>query len=197
MPFLGVVPQSFPHFATGPTLVQFHGYNLGYSEDRVQIDETPFFHEVKSDGFGGSEGPPCDVQYLGSLVYVRCALNRFNQTTLKTISSIATEDARITAPGIMPRAGWYMRQDDGMEELVLSSKEYIVTFSKAVLRQGRKWSMGTRHQAFILMFECHIDDPCDCKILEYGTGEDPCDPAYPYPWTEPHHVFYSVTHPRT
>lgn len=179
MPFYGVVPQEFPHFATGATLVQFHSLRLGYSEDRIQIDETPFFHEVKSDAYGGSEGPPCDVQYLGSVVYVRCALNRFNRTNIKTINSIAIissedPDEHTTEPGVMPRPGWYMRQDDGMYELVLSSKEYIVTFSKAVLRQGRKWTMGTRHQAFILMFECHIDNPCDCKIFEYDTGEDPC-----------------------
>ena len=177
MPFTGVLPQSFPHFATGATLVKFHDLELGYSEDRIQIDETPFFHEVKSDGFGGSEGPPCDVQYLGSVVYVRCMLNRFNNANLKTIGSIATDDyEHVSAPGIMPRAGWYMRQDDGMEELILSSKEYVVTFTKAVLRQGRKWSMGTRHQAFILLFECHIDDPCDCKLFTYGAGNDPCVP---------------------
>lgn len=176
MPFIGIVPQSFPHFATGATLVKFKNLELGYSEDRVQIDETPFFHEVKSDGFGGAEGPPCDVQYLGSIVYVRCMLNRFNETNLRSISSIAIEDyAHISAPGIMPRAGWYMRQDDGMEELVLSSGEYTVTFTKAVLRQGRKWSMGTRHQAFILMFECHIDNPCNCKSFAYTAGSNPCN----------------------
>lgn len=177
MPFTGVVPQEFPHFATGATLIQFHSLRLGYSEDRVQIDETPFFHEVKSDGFGGSEGPPCDVQYLGSLVYVRCALNRFNEGRIRSIAPIdryGGSTGNLTA-GTMPPAGWYMRQDGGMEELVLSSKEYLVTFSKAVLRQGRKWTMGTRHQAFILMFECHIDNPCDCKIFEYDDeGSDPC-----------------------
>lgn len=176
MPFYGVVPQEFPHFATGATLVQFHSLRLGYSEDRIQIDETPFFHEVKSDGYGGSEGPPCDVQYLGSIVYVRCALNRFNEARIRTIAPLdryGGKTGSLTA-GTMPPSGWYMRQDGGMEELILSSKEYLVTFSKSVLRQGRKWTMGTRHQAFILMFECHIDNPCDCKIFEYGTGEDPC-----------------------
>jgi len=179
MPFTGVVPQEFPHFATGATLVKFHSLELGYSEDRIQIDETPFFHEVKSDGFGGSEGPPCDVQYLGSLVYVRCALNRFNEVRIRTIAPLDRYGGPTgyLAPGTMPPPGWYMRQDGGMEELVLSSKEYIVTFTKAVLRQGRKWSMGTRHQAFILLFECHIDNPCDCKLFEYGTGEDPCSPS--------------------
>ena len=176
MPFTGVVPQAFPHFATGATLVKFHDLDLGYSEDRIQIDETPFFHEVKSDGFGGSEGPPCDVQYLGSLVYVRCSLNRFDDTNIRLISRI-DYGGPANADGEMLPAGWYMRQDGGMEELVLSSKQYTVTFTKAVLRQGRKWSMGTRHQAFILMFECHIDDPCDCKLFAYGAGEDPCSPS--------------------
>jgi len=174
MPFTGVVPQAFPHFATGATLVKFHDLDLGYSEDRIQIDETPFFHEVKSDGFGGSEGPPCDVQYLGSVVYVRCMLNRFNGDNLKKLSGITGDFGFVVNTPTMPRSGWYMRQDGGMEELLLSSKEYVLTFTKAVLRQGRKWSMGTRHQSFILLFECHIDNPYDCTLFSYAAGNDPC-----------------------
>jgi hypothetical protein len=55
-------------------------------------------------------------------------LNRFNVANLKTIGSIATENYQhISAPGIMPRAGWYMRQDDGMEELILSSTAHLMT----------------------------------------------------------------------
>ena len=62
MPFTGVVPQAFPHRSTGATLVQFGSIatdgttsaddatmlNLGYCEDRVQIEERPLvFHHQK------------------------------------------------------------------------------------------------------------------------------------------------------
>lgn len=179
MPFLGVVPQSFPHFATGPTLVEFDSFDLGYCEDRIQIDETPFWHEVKSDGYGGSEGPPCDVQYLGALVYVRCLLNRFKEDNIRALSTISLPDDESSTPGIMPQVGWYMRQDSGMKQLRLLSKEYILVFLKSVLRQGRKWTMGTRHQSFALVFECHVNNPCDAQLLTYEgeTEEDQHDPC--------------------
>lgn len=173
MPFNGTLPHDFPHFATGPTLVEFHDLELGYAEDRVQISEKPFWHEVKADSYGGAEGPPCDVQYLGALVYVQCLLNRFDEANLRTISRI-DYGGPASADGEMLPAGWYMRQDGGMEQLRLLSKEYTLTYSKAILRQGRQFSVGTRHQAFALMFECHVDNPCDAVLFEYETGDDPC-----------------------
>ena len=168
-PFSGTLPQAFPHFATGPTLVEFNSLELGYAEDRVQIEEKPFWHEVKADSYGGAEGPPCDVQYLGALVLVRCLLNRFDEAYLRALGSID-----VGAPGEMPPTGWYMRQDGGMKQLRLINQTYVLTYSKAVLRQGRQFNVGTRHQAFALMFECHVNNPCDSVLFDYEDGDDPC-----------------------
>jgi hypothetical protein len=171
MPFAGTLDQQFPHYSTGPTLVEWHG-ELGYAEDKVQIAEQPFWHEVHADSHGGAEGPPCDVQYIGSLVYVTCLLNRFNEANLRVIGRIAA--SKSTTDGTMPPTGWYMRQDSGMEQLTLTNKSYTLSYPKAILKQGRSFNAGTRHQAFALTFECHVNNPCDAVLFTYGDGDDPC-----------------------
>lgn len=168
------LPHDFPHYATGATLVSFTDLRLGYAEDRIQISEQPFWHEVKADSYGGAEGPPCDVQYIGALVYVTALLNRFNETNLRKISRIYYSGSPAEYGEMLP-VGWYMRQDGGMETLELINKSYILTYTKAILKQGRKFNVGSRHQAFALTFECHISDPCDSVLFEYDDdGDDPC-----------------------
>lgn len=166
------LPQDFPHYATGPTLVDFGANELGFAEDRIQISEQPFWHEVHADSYGGAGGPPCDVQYIGSLVYVTCLLNRFNEPTMRIIGRIASE--KVTVDGTMPPTGWYMRQDGSMKPLSLVNASYTLTYEKAILKQGRKFNVGTRHQAFALTFECHINNPCDVALHKYEAGIDYC-----------------------
>ena len=185
MPLAGTIPHDFPHFATGPTLVrcrntiwETYELDLGYSEDRIQIHERPFWHEVKSDAYGGTEGPPCDVQYLGSIAIVTCLLNRFNEANLRLISTLninkqALPSERVS-PGVMPNTGLYMRQDLCMCELWLINKTYSLKYERAFLRNGRQFSVGTRHQSFALVFECHVNDPCEKVLVFYEEKDDPC-----------------------
>jgi hypothetical protein len=67
-----------------------------------------------------------------------------------------------------------MRQDSGMGKLELINKTYTLAYERAFLRQGRQFSVGTRHQAFALVFECHVDNPCDAKLFSYEDDDDPC-----------------------
>jgi len=177
MPFAGTIPQDFPHFATGPTLVRYPPtYDLGYAEDRIQVQEHPLWHDVKSDGSGGSEGPPCDVQFLGAVVFVSCLLNRFKEANIRRLSRIRADGAG--PDGTVLATGYYMRQDAGMNRLELVNKSYTLVYEKAFLRTGRQFSVGTRHQAVILTFECHVDTLCDAKLFEYdeqyNAFNDPC-----------------------
>ena len=172
MPFAGTLQHAFPHFATGPTLVRFGGYDLGYAEDRIQIQERPFWHDVKSDASGGAEGPPCDVQFLGAIAIVSCLLNRFKESNMRALSKI-----HITAQqtdGVLLPTGTYMRQDSKMVDLWLINAAYTLVYQKAFLRQGRQFTIGTRHQAFQLAFECHVTDPCDYELFTYSDEDDPC-----------------------
>ena len=196
MPFTGVVPQTFPHRSTGATLVRF-GFNeadgatsgvdaaiedLGYCEDRVQIEERPQWEDIRNDIFGGMAGVPSEVQYLGSVVYVHCNLNRFEINNVKDMASLHPGLSALTAGfgsvsgGPM---GTFMRQGNNstisyMETLELVSNAETLRFHKAFLRQGRRFNMSVRHQQFALVFECHVFSPCDMELYEIVLGDDPC-----------------------
>lgn len=175
------LPQSFPHRSTGATLVNFGGVDLGYAEDRVMIDERPQWEDIHNDAFGGMAGVPSEVQFLGSVVYVQANLNRFNMTNMRTLSTLLLLSDALSE-GDLPSIGEFVRQGDragsgsasGFESLVLSNISETLTFAQAFLRQGRKFNLGTRHQQFALVFECHIADPCTMVMYTVSAADDPC-----------------------
>lgn len=171
---------TFPHRAVGPTLVSWPNpagtTKLGYADDRIQIEERPFWEDIRNDAFGGAAGMPSDVQYLGSIAIVTCNLNRF---TIANIEDLAGVDS---VPGVtygtMPQVGTFMRGNmvaQGMYgTLILSNATEQLIYSVAFLRQGRRFNVGVRHQIFSLVFECHIDDPCDMKLFTKSTAVSHC-----------------------
>ena len=182
MPFTGTLQQTFPHRSVGATLVHFDNLDLGYAEDRIMIDERPQWEDIRNDIFGGMAGVPSDVQHLGSIVFVQANLNRFNMTSIRALSTLRTVDNGLPE-GAVQEIGTFVRQGDrlgtgttsGFRSLVLSNVTETLTFSKAFLRNGRKFNLGTRHQQFALVFECHINDPCDPVMYTVGAAaDDPC-----------------------
>jgi hypothetical protein len=169
---------TFPHRAVGPTLVQWpsNAFSLGYADDRIQIEERPFWEDIRNDAFGGAAGMPSDVQYLGSIAMVTCNLNRFVVANLEDLAAIDSIPG--TAYGTMPQVGLFMRSggtNDAMYgALVLSNRTETLTYTVAFLRQGRRFNVSTRHQIYSLVFECHVTDPCDMVLFTQATGSDPC-----------------------
>ena len=165
--------STFPHRATGPTLVQWpsNALSLGYADDRIQIEERPFWEDIRNDAFGGAAGMPSEVQYLGSIAIVTMNLNRFtdNIEDLAGIDSIPG-----VAYGTMPQVGLFMRQNTMAGNLILSNRTEILTYTVAFLRQGRRFNVGTRHQIYSLVFECHVNDPCDMILFAKSAGSNPC-----------------------
>jgi hypothetical protein len=176
---------AYPHVAKGPTLVTWNSLPLGYSDDRIMIEERPFWEDIRSDAFGGAAGAPSDVHYLGSIAIVSCNLNRFIEANILDLASLDSSQnvgGGAIADGEMPPAGVFMRQDSMYATLLLTSATPNTTFTAtttlsypiAFLRQGRRFNLGTRHQIFSLVFECHIDDPCTRALFTTGTGTGPC-----------------------
>jgi hypothetical protein len=163
---------TFPHRATGPTLVTWSGSQLGYADDRIQIEERPFWEDIRNDAFGGAAGMPSDVQYLGSIAIVTCNLNRFTVAEIEKLAGIDSVPG--TAYGTMPAVGLFMRQNTMYGALVLSNRSEILTYSVSFLRQGRRFNVSTRHQIYSLVFECHVNDPCDMVLFTAGGTADPC-----------------------
>ena len=167
---------TFPHRATGPTLVTWAGNEIGYADDRIQIEERPFWEDIRNDAFGGAAGMPSDVQYLGSIAIVTCNLNRFTVAEIEKLAGIDSVPG--TAYGTMPQVGLFMRSEGTNAAmygaLVLSNRTETLTYNVAFLRQGRRFNVGTRHQIYSLVFECHVNDPCDMILFAATGAADPC-----------------------
>jgi len=172
---------SYNHRSVGPTLVSWPStaVPLGYADDRIMIDERPFYEDIRNDGFGGAAGMPSDVQYLGSIAVVTMNLNRFNHSNITALGDLDATNANIgndTIPydGEMPEIGAFVRQDILWGSLALQNRTETRTFPKAFLRQGRRFNVGVRHQIYTLVFECHVDDPCTMVLYEVTALSDPC-----------------------
>lgn len=164
---------SFPHRSTGPTLVKWNNTELGYADDRIQIEERPFFEDIRNDAFGGAAGMPSDVHFLGAIAIVSCNLNRFSITNIAALGDL---DAGTTqGTGVYPDVGTFVHQDGMSGSLVLQSANEILTYALSFPRQGRRFNMGTRHQIFSLVFECHIKDPCLMSLFTSSAGSNPCN----------------------
>jgi hypothetical protein len=166
--------STFPHRAVGPTLVQWpsNSFSLGYADDRIQIEERPFWEDIRNDAFGGAAGMPSDVQYLGSIAIVTCNLNRFTVAEIEKLAGIDSVPG--TTYGTMPRVGLFMREDTMYGALLLSNRTETLTYNVAFLRQGRRFNVSTRHQIYSLVFECHVTDPCDMILFAKSGADDPC-----------------------
>jgi hypothetical protein len=136
------------------------------------IDERPFYEDIRNDGFGGAAGMPSDVQYLGSIAIVTVNLNRFNAANVAALGDL--DASQVLTAGTLPDIGSFVRQDTLWGGLYLTNGTETRVFAQSFLRQGRRFNVGTRHQVFSLVFECHVDDPCTMVLYTVGAANDPC-----------------------
>ena len=63
--------------------------STGYAMDMVRIREQPFHHDVPGDENGGPQGPPIDVQYLGSIVQIQIEMSKSDPTQVGLLRKFA------------------------------------------------------------------------------------------------------------
>lgn len=74
--------------------------NLGYTSDGCEITINEYAIEVKSDRYGGEQGPPVEKQILGLDADIRLNLVEFNAEYIRYLESRMPGDASIVAaPG--------------------------------------------------------------------------------------------------
>lgn len=74
--------------------------NLGYTSDGVEISHREFMIEVKSDRYGGEQGPQIDKQVLGNEAEIKLTLVEFNAEYLNLLMSRLPGNAAVAAlPG--------------------------------------------------------------------------------------------------
>lgn len=82
--------------------------NLGYTADGVEVTHHEFKIDVKSDRYGGEQGPKIDKQALGIEAEIRMTLVEFNAEYLSQLMSrlpgnaaIATLPGKVITPGTL------------------------------------------------------------------------------------------------
>ena len=84
-------------------------YNLGVTENGIQISIGGQAHRVMSDDMGGSEGMPAEILYMGATASIRGVLVKYNGENLAAIVSglnnYGATEGTIDIPGTPVFAG--------------------------------------------------------------------------------------------
>lgn len=125
---------------------------LGEAMDMHDIEERSFFHNVPGDRHGGPQGPPIEVQYLGSIVVIRAELSRWDPDVfdeLRKRKANATAGAVLLSEVGAPMLGGnYFR-------VLLSSVARPLNFPCVLLRDAIPYGMGSKFSSLGVQFECH------------------------------------------
>lgn len=86
--------------------------SLGYTSDGVEITLREFAIEVKSDRYGGEQGPAIEKQVLGMEADIRLTLAEYNaeylhhlQSRMPGVAAIVAAPGKIITPGTLGFAG--------------------------------------------------------------------------------------------
>jgi hypothetical protein len=127
---------------------------LGECMDMADIEDRAFFNNISGDRHGGPQGPPIDMQYLGSIYVVRLELSRFDTAEMdklikrQVLATAGTIPIGTNGPGTLMLAANTFR-------LCLKSPTRPINFPCVLLRDSIQYSMGTKFTSMAMQFECH------------------------------------------
>lgn len=125
---------------------------LGESMDMIDIEERAFWHNVPGDRYGGPQGPPIDMQYLGTIYIVRMELSRWDPDVWDVLKKRRVQTTAGTIP--LTDIGKLMFSTLNTR-LLLHSTTRPLNFPAAFLRDPFQWPMGSKFSSLSLQFECH------------------------------------------
>lgn len=67
---------------------------LGIATDTLEITPRPFYNDIYSDQYGGQQGPPVDVQYLGETIDINFSLTTWNEVAINLLKRRAINAVR-------------------------------------------------------------------------------------------------------
>jgi len=130
--------------------------DLGYTRNGADITYEGFFLDVPGDQYGGDEGPPIEVQFLGEIARVRLELTKFDMTVADLVHARAAGngagDANIAGPGTLLLANAVATRS---MDLLIHTALFPVHFPVAIARQPIEINKATKFSTFVCEFECH------------------------------------------
>ena len=164
--------MAIEHFFAGPATVSVQtrtpgtgvlstAFDLGINREAIPIIVTPSMLDVPSDDFGGPDGVPADVQYMGAIANIQLSLTKFDKTKVDSFLTGFTWDggaSDVQTAGLLPAFGAFARQNYYFFSMTLTSANVIRTFEQCIIRNGGATGQGTRYASYDLQVECHIDN---------------------------------------
>lgn len=147
--------------------------SLGYTVNGVDIQETEFVEDVKSDRYGGASGPSIDVQILGLGATIDMELVEFDPEIFAKLQSRLPLNTTISAaPGKIPTPGTLMWSNGGLFRTMLRGvlDAAAITANPSVdldtlltprnypfcrVAQAIGYNLGTRHARARIKFEAY------------------------------------------
>jgi hypothetical protein len=128
---------------------------LGYTRDGVTLIDEVLTLDVPGDAYGGPDGPPIDIQYLGEICRVRMELTKYD------IAVAAKLEAKLSGgtAGTESDAGTLLFAGSGTVNLVLDPAEGAGrNYARATLcKTPVEVNRGTKFSTLILEFTCYAD----------------------------------------
>ena len=166
------------YFRTGPAriLVAVAGsgtaltanalYEAGYTRNGAEIRVQPFMVDCHSDDRGGEQGPPGEIQHLGTIVHIRAELSRFNNgavrggvtqpSVIQALEALAANWA--TATNAMGIPGTMCFAEGLTVRVVIDSPSDPRDYPLCIVRQPVQYNKGTIYEIFVVEFEAHLTE---------------------------------------
>lgn len=133
---------------------------LGHSDDMSDVSERAYFHNVPGDRNGGPQGPPIEIQYLGSIAIVTFTLSEWEATVVDALRRRSVNTALGTI--IQADVGLFMLSTRGIR-LIINSPSRPQNFPCCIVREPIGSGHGTKYEAYTFQFEAHKGPPGHAK----------------------------------
>jgi len=126
---------------------------LGYTRQGAEIRDQAFWIDVPGDQYGGDQGPPIDVQYLGEIARIRLELTKWDETVATNLRARLAGDTE-GQPGT---PGTLMFGGSKCSRLLINPTTGPWNFPRAFLRDVWEMNKGTKYSTLVLEYEAHKD----------------------------------------
>lgn len=144
--------------------------DFGWTRNGATVTYEDYFLDVPGDQHGGDDGPPIEVQWLGSIARIRCEMTKWDfdifeeiaarvASTTFGLSDISNTSANEKTPGQLMFTG-----AKTLRVLLLNAND-IRNFPRCLVRSGIECNYATKYTSPIIEFEAHADGTSPIPIL--------------------------------
>lgn len=134
--------------------------SLGHSDDMGDVSERAYFHNVPGDKNGGPQGPPIEIQYLGSIALINFTLSEFDTAVVDELRKRSVNAT--VGKTVQTEVGAFMLATRGIR-LCMKSPTRPINFPTCIVREPIGAGMGTKYQGYTFSFEAHRT-PAGAKV---------------------------------